>query len=155
MWSSATVGFCINVWLYSFWFILPSGWLIILLVGGIIKFPRTVWMKFSFQQKIPYTTNIYPYHIFLYPIFELHKFSRSSRAAALAWWWCSTAITPSLWLFSRGIHFNTLRPRQDGRHFADNILRAFSSMNIVAFWLNLHWNMFARVQLTIIQHWFR
>ena len=33
--------------------------------------------------------------------------------------------------------------------------RAFSSMKIVVFWLNFHWNMFARVQLTIIQHWFR
>ena len=32
---------------------------------------------------------------------------------------------------------------------------AFSSMKIVVFWLNFHWNMFARVQLTIIQHWFR
>ena len=33
--------------------------------------------------------------------------------------------------------------------------RAFSSMKIVVFWLNFHWNMFARVQLTIIQHWIR
>ena len=33
--------------------------------------------------------------------------------------------------------------------------RAFSSMKIVVFWLNFHWNMFPRVQLTIIQHWFR
>ena len=29
---------------------------------------------------------------------------------------------------------------------------AFSSMKIAVFWLNFHWNMFARVQLTIIQH---
>ena len=33
--------------------------------------------------------------------------------------------------------------------------RAISSMKIVVFWLNFHWNMFARVQLTIMQHWFR
>ena len=32
---------------------------------------------------------------------------------------------------------------------------AFSSMKIAVFWLNFHWNMFARVQLTIIQHWLR
>ena len=32
---------------------------------------------------------------------------------------------------------------------------AFSSMKIVVFWLNFHWNMFPRIQLTIIQHWFR
>ena len=33
--------------------------------------------------------------------------------------------------------------------------RPFSSMKIVVFWLNFHWNMFARIQWTIIQHWFR
>ena len=33
--------------------------------------------------------------------------------------------------------------------------QAFSSMKIAVFWLNFHWNMFARVQLTIIQHWYR
>ena len=32
---------------------------------------------------------------------------------------------------------------------------AFSSMKTAVFWLNFHWNMFARVQLTIIQHWLR
>ena len=32
---------------------------------------------------------------------------------------------------------------------------AFSSMKMVVFWLNFHWNMFTRVQLIIIQHWFR
>ena len=32
---------------------------------------------------------------------------------------------------------------------------AFSSMEIAVFWLNFHWNMFARVQLAIIEHWFR
>ena len=33
--------------------------------------------------------------------------------------------------------------------------RAFSSMKIVVFWLNFHWNLFSRVQLTLFQHWFR
>ena len=48
--------------------------------------------------------------------------------------------------------FNTLRPRQDGRYFADDIfMRILFNENC----LNFHWNMFARVQLTIIQHWFR
>ena len=32
---------------------------------------------------------------------------------------------------------------------------SFSSMKIAVFWLNFHWNVFARVQLTIIQHWLR
>ena len=30
--------------------------------------------------------------------------------------------------------------------------RAFSSMKIIVFWLNFHWNMFARVQLTMIHY---
>ena len=52
-------------------------------------------------------------------------------------------------------HFNTLRPRQDGRHFADDIFTCISSMIIAVFWLNFHWNIFARVRLTIFEHWFR
>ena len=46
------------------------------------------------------------------------------------------------------IYFNTLRPRQDGWNFADNILNAFSSMKAVVIWLTFHWNMFRRFQLT-------
>ena len=42
-----------------------------------------------------------------------------------------------------------------GRDKMTTFSRAFSSMKIVVFWLNFHWNMFARIQLTIIQHWFR
>ena len=33
--------------------------------------------------------------------------------------------------------------------------RAICSMRIVVFWLNFHWNIFAGVQLTVIQHWLR
>ena len=33
--------------------------------------------------------------------------------------------------------------------------RAFSSLKMAVFELNFHWNMFVRVQLTIIEHWFR
>ena len=32
---------------------------------------------------------------------------------------------------------------------------AFSSMKIYEFWLNFHWSLFLRVQLTIFQHWCR
>ena len=47
---------------------------------------------------------------------------------------------------------NTLRLRPNGYNFADN---SFSCMKIIVFWLWFHWNLFQRVQLTIIQHWFR
>ena len=32
---------------------------------------------------------------------------------------------------------------------------AFSSMKMLEFWFWFHWSLFLRVQLTIIQHWFR
>ena len=35
--------------------------------------------------------------------------------------------------------FNTLRPRQNGRHFADDIFNAFSGMKIYNFRLKFHW----------------
>ena len=50
---------------------------------------------------------------------------------------------------------NTLRPRQNGRHFADDILNAFSWMKMFEYRLKFHWSLFLRVQSTISQHWFR
>ena len=34
-------------------------------------------------------------------------------------------------------------------------LDAFSWIKKIVFWLKFHWSLFLRVQLTIIQHWFR
>ena len=53
---------------------------------------------------------------------------------------------------------NTLRPRQNGRHFADDIFkRIFLKENVKMseFRLKFHWSLFIRVQLTIFQHCFR
>ena len=50
---------------------------------------------------------------------------------------------------------NSLRPRQDGRHFPDDISNAFSWMKMYKFRLIFPWSLFPRVQLTIYQHWFR
>ena len=47
---------------------------------------------------------------------------------------------------------NTLRPRQNGCHFA--VLNAFSWMKMVEFRLKSHWSSFVGVQLTIFQRWF-
>ena len=52
-------------------------------------------------------------------------------------------------------HVNTLQPRRYDRHFADDILNAFSWMKILEFVLECHWHLFPTVQLTIFQHWFR
>ena len=49
---------------------------------------------------------------------------------------------------------NSMRPRQNGRHFADNTFNRIF-VKILEFWLNLRWSLFLRVQLTIFLHWFR
>ena len=51
---------------------------------------------------------------------------------------------------------NTLWPRQNGRHFPDDIFQCiFFNGNIYKLCLIFHWNLFPGVQLTIFQHWFR
>ena len=52
---------------------------------------------------------------------------------------------------------NTLRPRQNGRHFAEDIFKCiFLNENV---WIVLnwryHWSLFLRFKSTIFQHWFR
>ena len=49
---------------------------------------------------------------------------------------------------------NTLRRRQNGRHFSRRYINAFSWIKRHEFWLRFHWNLFPRVRLTV-QHWFR
>ena len=53
------------------------------------------------------------------------------------------------------VPINTFRPRQHGRHFADDIWSAFSWMKMFEFRFKFHWILFPRIQLTIFQHWFR
>ena len=50
---------------------------------------------------------------------------------------------------------NSSHPEQNGRHFADDIFKRISLNEKIEFWLQFHWNLFLRVQLTIIQYWFR
>ena len=51
--------------------------------------------------------------------------------------------------------FNTLRPRQNGRHFPDDIFKWIPWMEMNEFRLTFHWSLFLGVPLTIFQHWFR
>ena len=48
-----------------------------------------------------------------------------------------------------------LRPRQNGRHSADDIFKWFFLMKLFVFRLKYHLNLFPRVQLTIRHHWSR
>ena len=59
-------------------------------------------------------------------------------------------VNENVWIW-----LNTLRPRQNGRRFADDLSNAFSWMKMLEFRLSFHWSLFLSVQLTIIQHWFR
>ena len=53
-------------------------------------------------------------------------------------------------------YFNTLRPRQNVRHFPDDIFKCiFLNKNIYEFWLKFHLSCFPTVQLTVFQHWIR
>ena len=57
---------------------------------------------------------------------------------------------------TEGSAVNTLRPRQNGRHFIDDIFKCiFSWMKMFEFQLKFHWSLFLRVQLTIFHDWFR
>ena len=49
----------------------------------------------------------------------------------------------------------TLMPKQNRRHFADDISDAFSRMEMHEFRLRFHWTLFVRFELTIIQNWYR
>ena len=61
-------------------------------------------------------------------------------------------ICSILWVVPSLTHWG--REKMDA--ISQNIFsRAFSSMKIVVFWSKFHWNLFARIQLTIIRHWFR
>ena len=50
---------------------------------------------------------------------------------------------------------NTLRPKQNRRHFPDDISKCIFLNENIWIWLRSHWSLFPRVQLTIFQHWFR
>ena len=52
-------------------------------------------------------------------------------------------------------NIKTLSPRQNGRHFADDISNAFSWQRSFACLFKFHWFFFLRLFLTISQCWFR
>ena len=56
------------------------------------------------------------------------------------------------WAFQYTIlsRFNTLRPRHNGRHFTDDIFKAFSWMKFIVFFFELHLYLFPGVQSTLI-----
>ena len=49
---------------------------------------------------------------------------------------------------------NSSVPGQSGRLFANSFSDAFLWKLSFVFWLNFHWSLFARVQLSVSLHWF-
>ena len=77
-----------------------------------------------------------------YPWAEQFKFGHSN---------CSLCRLFEMLAFKR----NTLRPRQIGRHFCDDIFKYIFLNEMYKLRLIFHWNLLPRVQLTIFQDWFR
>ena len=50
---------------------------------------------------------------------------------------------------------NALRPRENGRHFAEDIFKCIFLCAGCVFWSKFHWNLFSRVPLIVSQHWLR
>ena len=55
----------------------------------------------------------------------------------------------------QSIRLNTLGPRQNRCHIADDTFKLIFLYENGFIWFRFHWNMFLRFQLTIIHHWFR
>ena len=53
--------------------------------------------------------------------------------------------------FNWALGLNSLRLRQNRRHFAEDIFK-FNLLKENEFWLRFHWSLFLRVPLTIFQH---
>ena len=53
------------------------------------------------------------------------------------------------------IDLNTLRPRQNGRHFPDDIFKSIFLFENVWIWINISLKKFRKFELIIFQHWFR
>ena len=51
------------------------------------------------------------------------------------------------------IHFDTLRSRPNGHHFADDIFNAFSSMEMYEFWLKFHYMVLFTISHHLLIQW--
>ena len=56
--------------------------------------------------------------------------------------------------YTHSADFNSFKPRQNGRHFPDDIFKCIFLTKMDKFWLRCHWSLFPMVQLTLFQHWF-
>ena len=72
--------------------------------------------------------------------------------------WCIMVYRCAMWCLPIGLImnlFNTLRPRQNKRLFAEDIFRSILLNENVGISIEMSLKFVPRVQLTIFQHWFR
>ena len=72
--------------------------------------------------------------------------------------WCVCTKNKSVYIFlwtKLYWDINTLKPRKNGRHFADDIFKCIFLNENVWIPIKISLSLFLRVQLTIFQHWFR
>ena len=62
-----------------------------------------------------------------------------------------TDLPTSLW----HCLFNSLRPKRNRRHFADEIFKCIFVMKMYCLLLKFRWSLFPRVLLRVFQHWVR
>ena len=64
---------------------------------------------------------------------------------------CTRLVKQPLRIWTNYSHksINTLRPRQNGRHFPDDIFKCIFLIKMFKFLLRFHWSLFPRIQLTI------
>ena len=55
----------------------------------------------------------------------------------------------------RDILLNTLRPEQNGCHFANGFSKCIFLNEFIRFFMPFKWSLFHRVQMTTSQHWFK
>ena len=65
------------------------------------------------------------------------------------------ALKVKLRIYGDNSNFNTLRPRQQKRHFADDTFKYIFFNECVWIVIKLHGSLFLGSQLTIFKHWFR
>ena len=86
---------------------------------------------------------------------EVHKLGTHSLCgcALMKWCWCYSNWSDRLQLSINKI--NTLKSRQNGHHFVDDLFKCIYVIENVWISVKFHWSLFLRVQLIIFQHWFR
>ena len=121
------------------------------------------WQPYYFVVAI----DIFDRHIFFYRHIVRQIWRTSSDAYGLSNHWICNAwlietlediCTSNLVEISGGYDkesFNSLRPRQNGSRFADDIFKCIFLNENVRISIKIHWSLFPRVQLILSQHWFR